>query len=456
MPGFGMLEWCVVLQTLLPALLFVPALRPFRMIDRAISYVLPLLAWALVAMSGRKVAGGRKYLPAPWLLFNVVWLGVCIFHPTTHTLLAGTAEAVFAVSIICPGLWAAQAIRDRRQLGRMMILLLICNGAGALVGMGQVYRPDIFEPPSYMMLEQNAARQESLSFTTEDGRQVIRPAGLTDTPGGACLAGSIACLAGVAVAVRPSAWWKRLGGLMAAVPGLAVLYLSMVRSAMILLVVGMLCWAGLLLLRREIKKLTLLLVCMVILGVVGTAWAFRVGGASVTSRFLTLFNENAGTVYYSNRGRFLDGTFAHIDEYVLGAGLGRFGMINNYFGDPNVPPSRGVIWSELQITAWLFDGGVPLLVGSAVALVLAMGTTTLIALKGRDPEVAYWAGVLVVFGMFNVVACFGSMPFQSPMGVQFWVLMGAVFGADAIARKEDRAAAMAAAAARSAALQVKP
>jgi hypothetical protein len=123
-------------------------------------------------------------------------------------------------------------------------------------------------------------------------------------------------------------------------------------------------------------------------------------------------------------------------EYPLGAGMGRVGMMNAYFGNPMAPPDCSSLYAETQIEAWVIDGGVPLLLGSLAALAVALWSAARIALRGADRELSYWAIVVVVFGAIACLLSLGSMPFLSQIGIQAWVLLGGLFGADALAREE--------------------
>jgi hypothetical protein len=49
--------------------------------------------------------------------------------------------------VFSPAFWAASALKSSKQLGRLMTIMLICNGLSALVGLGQVFRPQTFNPP---------------------------------------------------------------------------------------------------------------------------------------------------------------------------------------------------------------------------------------------------------------------------------------------------------------------
>src|SRR5205823_5032166 len=132
------------------------------------------------------------------------------------------------------------------------------------------------------------------------------------------------------------------------------------------------------------------------------AWVASTGGEGVTKRFTTLIEDNPTSVYGRNRGVFLIETFSYMLDYPLGAGLGRWGQMYHYFGDRTAPVERGLIWVEIQPTAWVIDGGAPLFLGYVGAIVAAMASTLRIALRGADPEVADWAAVVFAMNLGTV------------------------------------------------------
>jgi hypothetical protein len=439
MPPLGWMEWVVIAQTVMPAMMYVPGLSMLRAVTRVIACVLPLVAWGAVLASGRRVAGRRP--PAiGWLTFCSVWLLLSIAHPTTNSLLSGLAEAGLCISVFCPAFWAPAAIRDTRQLRRLLEILLICNGASSLMGIAQVYRPDTFRPPNIPSLVGNADRESDMTITTDDGTKYLRPCGLSDQPGYAGLCGVYACLSGLAIALWPGgAWWKRAAAAAIAVVGLAVIFYSQVRLTILVLIAGVIAWAFLLLLRRETKALLRLGVAVGLLALAAVGWVMRSGGMAVMNRFLTLVEERSDTVFYQNRGQFLELAFTvELIDFPLGAGMGRTGMMYAYFGNPLAPPQSGAIHSEIQFQFWIVDGGAPLLIASIGAVVAAMWSAMRIALRGKDRELIYWAIIVVVFGTFTVLGCLGGAPFVTPIGMQFWVLIGALFGADALSREAAR------------------
>lgn len=435
MPKISWLEIVVLAQALLPAIMFIPQLLPLRFLTRVASFALPLSAWALFTITGRKVAGGRTYPPVYPLSCVAVWLTLSILHPTVNTLTSALCAVGITLGVCCPAFWAPAAITDIRQLRRLVVLMLLCNGASAVVGMAQIYRPDTFRPPKIAMFELHPELEESLMVRTDDGRSFLRPPGLTDSPGGAALGGVASCAFGLAVVLGVGPWWQRLLSFGLALIGATILFYCQVRSLTITLLLGIMFWAFLLLARREIRKLTMLLACLGLIGVAAIGWVMRDGGSSVLKRFVALFEDRAATVYYKNRGAFLEhGLTVELPLYPLGAGPGRVGMASGMFGSQLVPPDRRPLYAESQIEVWVLDGGAPLLILYPLALILAMFSAARTAVKCPDPEVAYWTGAMIVYAVATMVGIFGGQPFMSPMGVQFWALLGAVYGAQELSR----------------------
>ena len=166
--------------------------------------------------------------------------------------------------------------------------------------------------------------------------------------------------------------------------------------------------------------------------VIGFSVAVSIGGKAVTGRLSTLIDDDVTTVYLNNRGGFLVDTFQkRLPQFPLGAGLGRWGMLNNYFGDPSNADGRP-LWAEIQWTGWLYDGGAPLLFTSPGSMLVAVREALRTAVRvdeaaGRD--LYKWATVLVGFAVGTIALTFNSCPFAGTMGVDFWVLSAAVFAA---------------------------
>ena len=113
--------------------------------------------------------------------------------------------------------------------------------------------------------------------------------------------------------------------------------------------------------------------------IVAFFWARSLGGESVQERFIGITQQGAMRTYQENRGGFVSETFGDLlDKYPFGAGLGRWGMMQIYFANPDKVESAP-IYVEIQLTGWLLDGGVPMwvLYGGAVLMSLLASYRTL-------------------------------------------------------------------------------
>ena len=109
----------------------------------------------------------------------------------------------------------------------------------------------------------------------------------------------------------------------------------------------------------------------------------RSAADSVLDRFMTLFGDDPLAVYYRARGVQLDLTFTQLlFDYPFGAGLGRWGMAAPTSATPALP----AIWAEIQITGWMIDGGVLMIVLYTGALVVAALASTALAMQTRYPR----------------------------------------------------------------------
>jgi hypothetical protein len=159
------------------------------------------------------------------------------------------------------------------------------------------------------------------------------------------------------------------------------------------------------------------------------SWAVAVGGEEVTSRLSTLVEDNPGQTYYSNRGHFLETTLTILlPEYPLGAGPGRWGMMYYYFGE-KANTAREAFWVELQWTAWLFDGGIPLILAYFGAVVVACATAWKLAVARRGGALAVWASVVLAYNIGAVALTFSYPIFLSQAGMEFWLLNALVYSA---------------------------
>ena len=148
LPPWGWLEWFLVAQTFIPALLFVPGVSLLRVFTRIAAFVIALVAWSAIRQSRRQAPRGPEFPAMPWLLACMVWLGLSIFHPTTNSLASGIAQAAMYLTVMSPAFWAPAALVSSRQVSRLIIIMFLCSATSTLVGIGQVYRPTIFNPPA--------------------------------------------------------------------------------------------------------------------------------------------------------------------------------------------------------------------------------------------------------------------------------------------------------------------
>jgi hypothetical protein len=153
------------------------------------------------------------------------------------------------------------------------------------------------------------------------------------------------------------------------------------------------------------------------------------GGSTVVERFSTLLEGDPTSVYYNaGRGSQLEDAFANmLADYPFGAGLGRWGMMLGYFGDPSnlqSPP----IWAELQPNAWILDGGCVLLGLYVWALVVTAKRELDVATKGQSGELRALAAMVVAINAGVLGLVFGFTPFTTQVGLQYWFLTGALYG----------------------------
>ena len=107
-------------------------------------FAISLLGLIFLTYTRRTVRGhpGRSLL-----MLIIAYLLVMIASPETNTLRAGMAQTMLYVAVMAPVFWAPLLVRSKRQLQRIMAILLICNGANAVVGVLQVKFPDTFDTP---------------------------------------------------------------------------------------------------------------------------------------------------------------------------------------------------------------------------------------------------------------------------------------------------------------------
>jgi hypothetical protein len=395
----------------------------------------------LFALRGR----GR---PSPAVIPARIVLAIValeFFNPTGNTLAASAAQVVMYVAILSPLFWVPRLSIDMSNLRRVLLMIWIFQSISAVVGILQVYYPGRFSPAiSTIILDQGRGYVKTLEFQNAYGETAFRAMGLSDVPGGAGSAGFYAALFGAAFMLTLRKWSGRMLAIATMVVGVAAIFLSHVRADLVTLVLCAAVLTAVLAVRRarvratrpswrryEAGTLTWLVAVIGVVAFFGFTWAVAVGGNDVAERFATLTASDPGTVYHQNRGRYIEYSVEELlPQFPLGAGLGRWGMMNHYFGD-NSDPNTTAIWSEEQFTAWLLDGGVPLIVVYLYAIAVATMFAFRLSLKPIDPELAILAAVVCAYNVAAVVSCLGYPFFGSQSGMEFWMLNATLFAAAA-------------------------
>ncbi len=428
----GFAEWFAIGQTFLPAILYLPNSQAYRLPARIGAYGISVFAFALWWFD----RGGRKDTRHPaerWLTMVGVLLCAMIVHPGTPTALAGVAHTVLYFAIFCPIFWVPAYINSRRRLVRVLAVILICNGLNSAVGVLQVYDPDRWMPKQLSALYSGEMGRNALAAATYEGpngRRIVRPPGLFDTPGAVCGAGTLAAVLGLIFFLEPMVWWKRGGALAMALCGMAAIYLSHVRSSFVVTLGMMGFYVVLMTTQRQGKRAAGFISIATAIVVGGLSLATMLGGQSVQDRVMSLFGDDPRTTYYQSRGVQVEYAFTDlVDRFPFGAGLARWGMAAFYFGDAGAAGDEDVPFAEVQPNAWILDGGWPLLVLYSLALFATVGFDLRLIRALREPSDRLLASIVVATNFGTLFFLFTFVPFGTAAGMQFWFLEGALHGA---------------------------
>ncbi len=428
---FGELGWMEVFvfcQFLLPGVMFLPGTQAIRTVLRVMPYISCIVLLFVYHSRVKKLslAPGTKMLVLAMML-----LALGLLHPASN-LLAGLAQCVLQICIAAPIYWGMGMVQSSARLQRLLWLMLLANGISAVVGLLQTIYPGTFLPPEFAsgLVGSNPGYLESMTYIGASGQKIIRPPGLNDTPGTAALAGLFTGVLGLALASeRPMKRWKRFVALACAFVGITDIYLAQVRSLFLVLLIGILVFGLVrnyrapIFSRRWIAVAGLVLVCS------SYFLAIQIGGDAVSSRFLGIGQQGVYNTFQQNRGIFVAYTFDELlFQYPLGAGVGRWGIANVYFGaqENQIHPS---LWAEIQITGWLYDGGILMWVLYGGAIVGALIFSYRIAARHPDQNLAELAKVVLVIQIAIAGSSLGGPSFNTPLGVQFWLLTSALYGA---------------------------
>ncbi|MBV9126389.1 MAG: hypothetical protein JO112_23830, partial [Planctomycetes bacterium] len=331
-PPWGFPEWFVISQTAFPALLLVPGSQSVRLPLRAASFAVSLLGlvWRRPGGWGRPVGHPSQ----PFLAAVLIYLVFMLFHPTTNSLTAGCVQILLYLAVLAPAFWAPRLVRGPEHLARLLFLFLVCNGINAAMGVLQVYAPGVWMPKELStVITTSEYGLDAVSYLGPDGTRIVRPPGLFDNPGAVCGPGMTAGVLGLIFCLAPASLGKKGLGLGLALAGMAVIYLSQVRTSL-LLVGGMAVVfpVVLVVLQGEWRKAAWFVGLMGLLLTAAFSLAVALGGPSIRERFTTLVDKNPVELFYASRGQQLEaGLKSLLVEYPLGAGLGRWGIIQTYF-----------------------------------------------------------------------------------------------------------------------------
>ena len=435
---WGWAELFIAIQLLWGVMMFVPGMQAYRSYVRALPFVTSLGGLVYYFFFFERGTGEPLPTSAKWLIASLVLLVLNLLHDTTHWS-AGIAQLVFQISIAAPAFWMARSVRSQSQLTRVMWVVFASSFLGSAFGILQVYYPESFLPPEFnnLSLAINPEIIGALTYVGANGRQIIRPPGLSDLPGGAAIAGMTTMVLGLAFGVRrDQRWTTSLVCLAAAAIGMTALYLTQVRSLAIAGAASVGLFALVRFRQGRTLEGSLSLVAGLSLVIGAYLWAVALGGESLSNRFFGLVDEGVFRTFQEQRGFFLRYTLSELlYEFPLGAGLGRWGTMQVYFGDESMwqaPP----IHVEIQPTGWLLDGGIPLWLLYGAALVAALRFAYRMGLHGPSETLRWLATVVLVIQLAIVTLCFSGPVFNTQLGIQFWALTAALFGALQAWRRE--------------------
>lgn len=433
----GWLEVFVFSQFLLPAVLFLPGAQSFRIVVRTFPY---LICAVLLPVYNSRVRNVRLPTCSRFLIGALLLLALELLHPQS-ALIAGIAQCCFQLCIAMPLYWGFGMVQSPQRLQRLLWLILLTNGIGVGVGLLQAIYPQTFLPRDFSagLSRYNPNYLEDLTYTGANGQKIVRPPGLSDIPGSAAVAGLFAGVLGLALASdRTLKRSHRLVALVCAFLGITNIYLAQVRSLLLVLIAALAIFGLVRHYRVPIFSRVWLSVAGLIL-VGGTYYlAVLIGGSAISDRFLILKDEGVYQSYKANRGAFVEYTFQdQLWKYPLGAGVGRWGMMNSYFGagDNQINPG---LFAEIQLTGWLYDGGILMWLLYGGAIVVALVFAWRVATRHPDMQVATLARVVLVLQLAIAGATMAGPVFNNTLGVMFWLLASALYGAASFKRPASR------------------
>src|SRR5437763_562018 len=361
--------WVVVFVLTMFACQAMIAFGPFPGIRTWLRVAVYAFSLALVALTRGAGLRHPAALPATAALLIV---GLSLFHPDTPGYVPGAIHAGLYLAILAPLFWAPRLHIDAQMLKRVLVLIWAFHSLSAALGVLQVQFPGTFDPNLSAVIDPDVASASVI--TNARGDVVYRAMGVSDIPGAAGVSGLYAAAIGTALFVVDRRRLMRVLCVASMTLALTSIYLAQLRSTLVIAALIVSSFVVCLALRRSRRALlTLIIVVLTLLASLNIA--VLIGGTEVFDRIATLIDERPQTVYYANRGHFLEQTFTEdLPDYPLGAGLARWGMARHYFGGVDSAAESSSLWVEIQWTGWLLDGGVPLMIAYSGAVAVALIT----------------------------------------------------------------------------------
>ncbi len=414
--ALGALHYFMIGQFILQIMLLFPVFGAARVVMRVASFAISIAFLFLIPRNG------RKHPSVNWAIaVMVIMILEFFFHPDMSTLLAGLAQCALYLGIIAPVFWVTRLNINLKSFYWLILIIWGFHTISSIVGTLQVLYPGQFQTELSTAIQGSVFGGENLKIVLANGETVFRPQGLTDTPGGAATAGFYALLLSAGIAVSQTNLVVRLICLFSATAGFFCIYLSQVRSILVVAIICLIAFFAFLIRQGQLQKVTWLAPVATGIGLSAFAWAARIGGESTTDRVSTLTAKSAGEVYYENRGGFLDSTIEWAFTNPLGFGLGRWGPIGGYFGDRFNPMIRP-LWVEIQWTAWLVDGGIPMIIVYVGAILVTMQAIWSIINRAVKPELIIWGSLILAYDVGAMATTFNYPLFIGQGGMEFWIL----------------------------------
>jgi len=408
-PGSRWLYAYVVVEIACQLALLFGQLAPARVVFRSAAFGASLALFFLVP--GR----AQVHHSARWLAFLVIAiLTLSTLNPGGSTPLAVIAHWCFYMAVLAPIFWVARLEIGEETLIRLLLVYWLYCSVSSIFGVLQASFPGQFQPSISALIRPDKV----MSIKLASGEWVPRPMGLTDIPGGAASSGLYAALLGLGVTIARPFRYASVAGLLSMVAGMVCIYLCQIRAMVVMLAICTTVLLGMFAISGRLSRMAFALTVGVGMALVGFYFAFALGGEMVTSRLATLVETDPGSVYGKNRGHFLTYALTEVlPEYPVGAGLGRWGMMNQYFGLP-----EDSIWAEIQWTGWVLDGGIFMAVVYPASVIAMIAAVVRVSLRSVGSEFGLWTSVVVAFGVGTLALTFSYPIFLSTGGIEFWLL----------------------------------